>query len=295
MKPLILSLLIGLPFAVSAQTYQDFPLDESAEWIMYKGTHESDCWVDLSVSYYIGDTVVYSGQVYHEIRYVGTSWSGVTETENPDCSVSPHPVSGMAGAIRAENGIYYVGDSSGEEMIFDFTLEVGDTLQNAFTINQPLTVDSTDSVDINGRSCKRLFISGSDTPEGTWIVEGVGSGFGPLEPLYIGFHIDQMSCYRENSQSVFPFNASNCSLVGLEEETDNTGFKIHPNPTTSVLNVSGLTSQTSITISSILGKVVMSGNIQENEELDVSELKSGIYILKMIRDSHTVSRKFVKQ
>ncbi|MFT5055211.1 MAG: hypothetical protein ACI97X_002247, partial [Oceanospirillaceae bacterium] len=254
----------------------------------------NDCWVDQSVSYYIGDSVVYNGHLYHEIRYVGTSWSGMTETENPDCNVSPHPVSGLAGALRAENGIYYVGNSSGEEMIFDFTLEVGDTLQNSFTNDQPLIVDSTDYVDINGKSCKRLFISGGDTPEGTWIVEGIGSGFGPLEPLYNGFHSDQMNCYRENLGSAFPFNTSNCSLLGVTQETENPEFEIHPNPTNSILKISGLTSPTSFSIHNLLGKKVMSGIVNYKEELDVSGLHSGIYILKITEDRHIVSRKFVK-
>ncbi len=71
-------------------------------------------------------------------------------------------------------------------------------------------------------------------------------------------------------------------------------FKMYPNPVTNgVIRINTLdNAQKSIQIFDILGKKVFSKLII-NEELNISKLNSGVYILKVFENGKTATRKLV--
>ena len=71
-------------------------------------------------------------------------------------------------------------------------------------------------------------------------------------------------------------------------------FSIYPNPIANgILKISTLSnSQKKVQIYNVLGKQVLSDTIT-NDELNVSKLMAGIYIIKVIEDGKTTTRKFV--
>jgi len=59
-------------------------------------------------------------------------------------------------------------------------------------------------------------------------------------------------------------------------------MKLYPNPSKNSLTISGLKTKQTYSVYTILGTKVFSGNLsQNNNTIDVQELSSGLYILKL--------------
>ncbi len=63
------------------------------------------------------------------------------------------------------------------------------------------------------------------------------------------------------------------------DEVENRQFDIHPNPVKDVLRIAGLTDKQIVTIHSIDGKTVKRIAVNDSAEINVSDLKSGLYII----------------
>ena len=77
------------------------------------------------------------------------------------------------------------------------------------------------------------------------------------------------------------------------EETDLESFSIYPNPTKDILNFKGFTTGFSISIFNALGKLVAIKTLEVNQSMDVSDLASGIYLIKFENSKSTF--KFIKE
>ncbi|MBT8273966.1 MAG: T9SS type A sorting domain-containing protein, partial [Bacteroidia bacterium] len=82
------------------------------------------------------------------------------------------------------------------------------------------------------------------------------------------------------------------NLLGAGEFEENV-ISIYPNPTTNKLNFNGLRTNFEVQIFDMLGKEVIIAQLGVDESLDVSELQSGIYILRL--NEHGTTFKFVKE
>ena len=71
---------------------------------------------------------------------------------------------------------------------------------------------------------------------------------------------------------------------------------MYPNPTSSRLNISAQSTIESAAIYNLLGKEVMNLEINKNSEsIDVSNLASGMYLIKYSIDNAIGTAKFIKQ
>ncbi|MBK85708.1 MAG: hypothetical protein CMC86_00720 [Flavobacteriaceae bacterium] len=70
-------------------------------------------------------------------------------------------------------------------------------------------------------------------------------------------------------------------------------IKIHPNPATNVLTISGLDNITSIRVYSVLGR--LEKEVFNNYQIDISDLASGLYIIKVSDVRNTLTKKIIKQ
>ena len=70
-------------------------------------------------------------------------------------------------------------------------------------------------------------------------------------------------------------------------------ISLYPNPVSDILNISGNTTELSITIYDILGKQVMRSRIFNS--LDVSSLTDGIYLVELSNSQKTTTRKLIKK
>ncbi len=83
-------------------------------------------------------------------------------------------------------------------------------------------------------------------------------------------------------------------MSALQSFSLNESLKIYPNPTSGFLNIKGLNNKLAVSIYDLTGKIVMQKTVV-NEKLDISELKSGIYLLKAQVESDVIVRKIIKK
>ena len=83
------------------------------------------------------------------------------------------------------------------------------------------------------------------------------------------------------------------SILSLNQfNKNNIDIKIYPNPSTKLLQVSGLIKKEQYKIYNILGEKVMEGIITENENINIRNLKNGVYLFR-INKGNTL--KFLKE
>ena len=69
--------------------------------------------------------------------------------------------------------------------------------------------------------------------------------------------------------------------VGINEASALNSVKVYPNPTSGMLNLQGKVALTSYTLCDLQGRVVKQGNIESNQ-VDLSRLESGVYVLGVV-------------
>ena len=74
------------------------------------------------------------------------------------------------------------------------------------------------------------------------------------------------------------------------------GIFVYPNPTNSIVTLSGIETESVIEVFNVLGGKVISVQNQSNSiDLDLSELENGIYFIKISSDTGTITKRIIKQ
>ena len=99
-----------------------------------------------------------------------------------------------------------------------------------------------------------------------------------------------------NSTAATPFPISSYPSFLSVNEVDSNSFNVFPNPTnTGYVNISSLNSEVlNAKVFDVLGKQVLEGKV-ENNQLNVSNLNAGLYILKLSQNNATVTKKLIIQ
>jgi hypothetical protein len=288
---IVLLLLLASMGAASAQNWAPFPLDETSEWRVDKGHLTNGCWVTENLVYYVaGDTVI-NTETYTIINYEGTVWSQTAESQNPACNVwPPVPVSGIRGTIRAENGIYYEPGWNHEQILYDLTQEVGDTVAGP-TGGEVYIVDSVDVVNVGGAQRKRLWFMSTGGLQS--LVDGVGSTHGLFEEMFFFEFYNQLVCYGENGIPLYP-EGSNCDFtVDVVSHSQEDDLLVSPNPSSGIFRME--TSQaSSYRVYDLFGRIITQGQLNGTSELDLTSQPNGIYLISVETENGISTAKLVK-
>ena len=206
----------------------------------------------------------------------------------------------LLGAYRNEdNQVYYCkwnGSAYDDEvLLYDYDLEEGDFFND---LNEhPMMVTAVSTItDFNGVQRKKIefsFIGLEDETE-YWI-EGVGSskGFvnsGNYTPTSDGaiFHL---LCYHEGENLIYlnpTYNA--CDIDEIDESSVENNISVYPNPANCIVKIQNTNdfNISKIEIIDLLGRTVISTN--NSDEIDVSNLPEGQYIVKIHGDSIIVKK-----
>lgn len=206
----------------------------------------------------------------------------------------------LLGAYRNEdNQVYYCkwnGSAYDDEvLLYDYDLEEGDFFND---LNEhPMMVTAVSTItDFNGVQRKKIefsFIGLEDETE-YWI-EGVGSskGFvnsGNYTPTSDGaiFHL---LCYHEGENLIYlnpTYNA--CDIDEIDESNVKNNISVYPNPANGIVRILNTNdfNISKIEIIDLLGRTVISTN--NSDEIDVSNLPEGQYIVKIHGDSIIVKK-----
>lgn len=83
------------------------------------------------------------------------------------------------------------------------------------------------------------------------------------------------------------------SVVGLDEQTIQQTSRIYPNPVKTELNINIFQNENEVSISNILGLVLI--NAKNQNRIDISNLTNGIYIITITQGQNKYTQKFVKE
>lgn len=291
-----------------AQTNVYHPFPDSAIWRVdyyYNYAFQHPCYVRYYFQYFVqGDTLINSG-IYKKIYR--SSVQVDTVSCNSPMNPPTVPVSGYVGALKddpqANKTFFVFPDSTVDSLLYDYNLGVGDTLNGVishfFVYDFDLVVISTDSVLINGQYRKKWNCDMIGHNIYPYIIEGIGSNFGLIEPVYsyaIDFTDRYLVCVRDGSVTYFvsdyPSIAGCELLLNSGPEIRLTGKpNVFPNPfsykTTlrSDFNLSGAT-LTIINSSGQQMKIIKNFN---GREIDLyhDNLPSGIYLL-ILESEHNI-------
>jgi hypothetical protein len=286
MKRLFLMLLTLMCCPIFSQNF----LEDNKQWnVIIEAYGQNGVNQATDIFYISGDTIIDDNSYYK--LYV--SLDSLTNTV-------------YHGALREEqNTIIYRNNSGDEGVLYDFSLEAGDTTYTIteFTYGNErimVIVDSIEYVEIGGISRKKMWIHNDESWEAHdfWI-EGLGSNNGPLHTFIHNYWVCpywQLSCCFEDGVQIFQHDFLDCyvNTVGIGEVKDSEA-KINPNPIKEGQNLF-IELQNNELISGIefkdlTGKSVARQNGTFNSEMNVlvPQLPKGVYMLLI----HTNSSKVV--
>jgi nitrogen regulatory protein PII-like uncharacterized protein len=83
--------------------------------------------------------------------------------------------------------------------------------------------------------------------------------------------------------------------TGLDTQYANEKVSINPNPAENYFQINGLEGSYKVIITDLSGKTVLIKQVINNEQVSISNLSKGIYILKLNSVEGIIERKLVKQ
>jgi hypothetical protein len=204
------------------------------------------------------------------------------------------------GLLREDSSqVYFVGMDSVESLLYDFSLHSGDSVwvKNVFCYHNQvgLHVDSVDTIIINGKSHKRLFMNGGGYLE-EWISD-IGSSSGPLYSSFMQSIVCpywQLGCYYENDKLVYSNpQFSNCFYTTIMQGSLETELTLYPNPADNLLHIESRKHKLDmIRIYDLQGKQLIQST---QNPIDISFLTPGIYFVLIRINDKEVSGRFVKE
>ena len=203
------------------------------------------------------------------------------------------------GALRDDNGIVYFvpADSIDEYLLYDFTAQQNQTLQNVYVGNhndesfvlQDFTVQQI-GAEIIGGVTRRVVWADSYR----WI-EGIGCETGLfMEPwANVSMYAVYLECMSVNGNTLYPTEGTgDCSLTVDVASAAWTQFALYPNPSkgTTTLQFGSVQSQANIIVLNSLGQQVESFKATNTDKVEIELPESrGIYFLNFATEDGTVS------
>ncbi len=269
----------------SAQTsvYHPFP-DSNAVWGMVSGCSDMvlQCGNSIYIqNYFAGDTSI-EGNTYKVVHEVVSQDAG-------GCCGPPEDLGpGFLRDDTVARKVYWrIPGMDADTLLFDFTLELGDTLGGLYgntglCAGGVFTVQSIDSVQVGGSFRRRINFSGTDPCQQTSIIEGMGSTNG-LTACYATpntFSILLM-CFTVNGELLYmsPCGEPDLQACGeipstITDTSHNLGAvrPATPNPSTGLFHLSQAAEQ--IIVYNAQGKLLFR---QHGNEVDLSGYPPGVY------------------
>ena len=280
---LLLSFTLLTLFA-KGQTWVYHPMPESNATWNFSMYIPCPAIVSLYEYYSItmtGDTVI-NGQTYHKLftPFVEQSYPGTS------CGINS---AGYKGAIRQDSAlkkVFFIPYDTIEYLLYDFNMQVGDTLKgyiSTYLSGYADTVISIDSILVGSNYRKIWFLN---QYQGIYFIEGVGSTYGLTMGSAggaIGTYPEWgLDCFSQNGISLFDTTSSCPIITGINslEKAENL-ITIFPNPSDGKFTID-FANETieQIKITDILGNIIFSQNKVNQTTININHyLKSGTYLL----------------
>jgi hypothetical protein len=276
----ILFLLIALSVSGQTSIYHPFP-DSNAMWNIHGQSWGSNMCsfndpviMDSYLSYFIsGDTIINS-LTYHKIYTSGYSHEHCLYgniVENWWTYDSTYQFS-MRQELNSKKVYIY---NFQEDLLYDFSLEVGDTIPQFWDC---AVITSIDSVLIGNSYRKRFNLSALPYT----LIEGIGSTSGLDHPVCIFENSGTLTCFVQNDATLYPDGDYICERITDIKKIpfDNILANFSPNPfhSTTILELKNEFEGSEIILYNTLGENVLQLKIVSNKmEINRDRLSNGIY------------------
>ena len=214
------------------------------------------------------------------------------------CFNCPTDGTGYKGAIRQDSiarKIYIIQpNNTTEDVLYDFSQNVGDTLNSILIFCGPEIITAVNSVIIGTTYHRRLITSSNCNWFTIEIIEGIGSNKGLLE-LFVGFEYGgSLICLSHNGQTIYPDTTTYCEVtVGITEHIEKIHTSVYTNPLKDKFEVSlsQRISDIKFKLYDTFGRNVMSNEFSNVNSFTIKRenISSGIYFYQLISENRIIS------
>lgn len=113
-------------------------------------------------------------------------------------------------------------------------------------------------------------------------------------PLNSGQYYLEFYTTPTSTSYEFPYTFTIQNTLSIDDNLFDNTFSIYPNPTNSKVNIKSENKFDEFEIYNVLGQKVLTSRISENQEIDMSSLKSGTYFLKLKSENLIKNVKILK-
>jgi len=300
---LFLAILISTFQFINAQEYHPL-IEEGKTW------DDVACWFcvvcpdEAQRYFYTGEDSLINGLVYSKIG----SYDFISDSDSDICppyAVDTLPNTGFRYLHEdVDSRKVYLLDNSQPVLLYDFSLEVGDTfVSDRVTFDYEFKVIEIDEVELlNGETRKRWLFDSEEWGTGgeyRAYIEGIGMETG-LFGDFIQFEWwSSLTCVQLEGEHLWEDNShgwGTCwGLVG-ENEITTEDIQIYPNPATDFIRISTPTNFEfgKLKIFNAFGQLVFELSFtSENAIIDVSAFERGIYFVMIETEEWALKEKLI--
>lgn len=180
-----------------------------------------------------------------------------------------------------------------EELLYDFSLEQGDTLY--YGIISSTVIDTVYEITTDDGITRKKFEISHGNMTGYYI-EGIGGVAGLYcQPFYYFESGSWLMCVKDTSNNVIFSEYGFCYdfLTSVNSTNYNEKIKIYPNPCKEIINIYGIDFKTELFLFNNLGQLIKSEELHSNKKIDISNLNKGIYFAKFELPDKTIFHKLI--
>jgi hypothetical protein len=289
----MLIIMFFIVYKPNAQTYYPIPFNYAN-------------WNEIFVMDQPSTITPYKNVIHNDTIINSIIYSKVYKISGSDTSIHNPSSNDYYAAIRNDipnRKVYvYFKDSLQESLLYDFSKNEGETIHNFYHgMWLDYTISNIDSVLIQGSYRKQFHFSSSGE---IWI-EGIGSRDGlfyPKFPIPTCYCYWILGCVWHNDSLLYlnPDLLSACYPTKMDEiKLNNVEITLLPNPAWNKLTIALSDFKTpdelNLFIYNEQGQLLLQQNhYQNNTEIDISSLKQGFYIAKiLLNDEKYFLKKFM--
>jgi hypothetical protein len=292
-KQLLIVFLISFLNTTQSQDY--IPLiDEGKTWAV--GTINSSLICEFSSNperyFFMGDTVI--NFISYKKVYAFSSTS-ITGYNPPYCSPFLvdsvyHPTDiFIREDITMQQVFKYNPYTNEEELLFDFSLNVGDTL-NELIVDSIYFITTPDGVD------RRYFELGEY--DEVYMIEGIGGNQGPFEAPRVYFEFYHMlMCVKQNSLEIYGDHCNDLLTVETQSMRPEE-ISYYPNPVTDIVTIElpGNHLNYNVRVFDSFGKLILEEHFEGGHiNLNLKGKPSGLYLVKVSAIGSNYTLRVVKR
>lgn len=199
------------------------------------------------------------------------------------------------------DGKVYMWDEE-EWLLYDFSAEQGDTVYSGWYVPCANRVEAVDSVLVGSGYRKRMYMRwlGVDWDHNEVWIEGIGSNFGlvmaGLGPT-VGLAYRSLCVHDLNGLLYMNPNYSSCEMTNVSVAgSEQMSLSVYPNPASDLIILKGgQEREYEYDLYDVRGQLIIDGNIQAGNCIDISSCNKGLYFLNLKTRNQQKIIKLIKQ